>query len=168
MSLKSWFKQTVDKVFKKEETVKSEESSDKKEESSLTVKNDLKEDQTNIIQNERTNTMGKTSENIKERLISILIPVVIKLIERELPKLLDKYLSPEKLTALIEKGLAALKKKIKETPTEWDDVLTKPFIDLMEEMIGVSADSNLQEAADDIQKEITDKVVEKIVDSIEV
>ena len=168
MSLKSWFKETVDKVFKKEETVKSEETADVNDSSSSTVKKDVKEDETNYIQNERTNTMGKTSENIKERLISILIPVVIKLIERELPKLLDKYLSPEKLTSLIEKGLVALKKKIKETPTEWDDVLTKPFINLVEEMIGVSADSNLQEAAQEIQKEITDKVVEKIVDSIDV
>lgn len=160
MKISTWVKNTVGKWFTKDKK--------DKEVVVLEATPTISQIQTPTI-NETQGEPMSTSGTIKEKLIAMAIPLALKLAERELPKLIDKYLSAEKIDIVITKGLDILKKKVKETPNEWDDVLTKPFINLIEEVFGLSSEANLQSPTDtssSVEEVIAQKVAETVLDSI--
>lgn len=167
MTIKSWFTKIKDKFTKTEVTTVSwKDIALGPKETRWGEPTPIETTPVEVIPKEGEVRMA-TDSTMKDKVIAMMIPVLLKLAEKEIPKLINKYLPPEKIDEFIVTGLKKIKAKVAETKTEWDDVLIIPLIQLAEEVFGVSAEVELDNpVSEESEKDLTDKLIETVVDSI--
>jgi len=124
-----------------------------------------------VVQNktpekQKENIVSTTVDSAKDKLIAMLIPVLLKVAQDQIPKLLAKYLPPEKIDEFLLTGLDSLKAKIKESKTEWDDILILPFINYAEEVFGLSAAGNVDSPGETTEDALTTTIAANVIASV--